>query len=100
MSSIYEKDWYRGVVFGLIMIGIAVILVGGALFIDATLKMQNNYANKVRSEGSASQITDESQARVLMVSDLELRELTAEVEDPDRLVRHARAPTGTSDRVR
>jgi hypothetical protein len=75
MSSIYEKDWYRGVVFGLMMIGIAVVLVGGALFIDATLKMQNNYAYKIRSEPGTTEISDAAQARVLMVSDLELREL-------------------------
>jgi hypothetical protein len=73
--SFLDKDWFRGIVFALIIIGVVAGLFAAQQFIDATLRMQNNASFIAKSSDTALELQSEAEAQMLMAADVEYRRL-------------------------
>jgi hypothetical protein len=75
MKSILGSDWFRGIVFALLIIGILAGLFAVIQFVDASLRIQNNASYIAKSKDTPLEIKSEVEAQILMASDLEYRKL-------------------------
>jgi hypothetical protein len=73
--SFLDKDWFRGIVFALIIIGVVAGLFAAQQFIDATLRMQNNASFIAKSSDTPLALQSEAEAQMLMAADVEFRRL-------------------------
>jgi hypothetical protein len=73
--SFLDKDWFRGIVFALIIIGVVAGLFAAQQFIDATLRMQNNASFIAKSSDTPLELQSEAEAQMLMAADVEFRRL-------------------------
>jgi len=70
-----NSDWFRGVIFALLIIGVLAALFAAAQFVDASLKMQNNASYQAKSSETPLELQSQAAAQVLIAADVELRRL-------------------------
>src|SRR5688572_15107217 len=73
--SFLDKDWFRGIVFAFIIIGILAGLFAAQQFIDASLRIQNNTSYIAKSSETALELQSQAEAQMLMAADVEYRRL-------------------------
>jgi hypothetical protein len=73
--SFLDKDWFRGIVFAFIIIGILAGLFAAQQFIDASLRIQNNASYIAKSSEAALELQSQAEAQMLMAADVEYRRL-------------------------
>jgi hypothetical protein len=70
-----DSDWFRGVVFALLIIGILAALMAALQFVDASLKIQNNASYQAKNRETPLELQSQSEAQMLIAADVELRRL-------------------------
>jgi hypothetical protein len=70
---ILEKEWFRGLVVALIMIGGALILYGVYQFVDASSRISNNVV--YQREAAGTEVQSPTDARMFMAAEVEYRSL-------------------------
>ncbi len=73
--SFLDKDWFRGLVFAFIIIGVVAGLYAAQQFIDASLRIQNNASYQAKSSETPLELQSEAEAQMLMAADVEYRRL-------------------------
>lgn len=73
--SFLDKDWFRGIVFAFIIIGVVAALFAAQQFIDASLRIQNNASYIAKSSDTPLELQSQAEAQMLMAADVEYRRL-------------------------
>jgi hypothetical protein len=73
--SFLDTDWFRGIAFALIIIGVVAGLFAAQQFIDATLRMRNNASYLAKTSETPLELQSEAEAQMLMTADVEYRKL-------------------------
>ncbi len=78
LRSITEKEWFRGLVFALIIIGVALILLAAQQYVDAATRLNDNLAYQAQQAGEAVPLESQAEAQILVGAGMEMRRLTAQ----------------------
>ncbi len=73
--SFLDKDWFRGIVFAFILIGVVAGLFAAQQFIDASLRIQDNASYQAKSSDTPLELQSQAEAQMLMAADVEYRRL-------------------------
>lgn len=73
-----NKEWIRGLLVALIIIGVGLAAISAQQFIDATLRLQDNTTYQTRSSGEEVTIESQTEALMLMGEGVEFQRLTAQ----------------------
>lgn len=73
-----NADWIRGVIIAFILIGIVLVVLGVVQFVSTSIALDNNLAYQVRTGEQPATAGSNTEARGLVASDLERRDLVQE----------------------
>lgn len=73
--SFLDKDWFRGIVFALIIIGAVAGLFAAQQFIDVSMRIQNNASYLAKNSETPLELQSDAEAQMLMAADVEYRRL-------------------------
>lgn len=75
MNRFFEQEWVRAGIMALVMIGVVLLLVGLAYFIDTTQRLNSNAAYQIQTSGQQINPQSEAEAQGLIISDIQKRDL-------------------------
>lgn len=78
LTSIAQKEWFRGLVFAFIIIGVALLLLAAQQYIDATTRLADNLAYQAQQEGEVVPLESQAEAQMLVGAGMEMRRLNAQ----------------------
>ncbi len=78
MRQHIHADWVRGAIIAFILIGIVLVVLGVVQFVSTSIALDNNLAYQVRTGEQPATAGSNTEARGLVASDLERRDLVQE----------------------
>lgn len=73
-----DKDWVRGILIALIIIGIGLAAIAAQQFIDATIKLQDNTTYQKQISGEEVSVESQTEAMMLLGEGVEFRRLNSQ----------------------
>lgn len=81
IARITGSDWFWGISFALLIVGALAVFYAVSVYIDASLKIEDNAAYRLRQQGGQLEVDSVAQGQSIMVADLEYRRLKARRND-------------------
>jgi uncharacterized membrane protein YidH (DUF202 family) len=73
-----HQEWFRSLALAIVIIGVALSLFSAARYADLSFRIAGNASFQVRQAGGQAALQTETDARMLMSADLQLRELESD----------------------
>lgn len=77
-NRLVQQEWFRAIALAFVMIGVALSLFSAARYVDLSFRIAGNASFQVRQAGGKAALETQTDARMLMAADLQLRELDSE----------------------